>query len=78
MEVKGRNPDAQMVTLTRHELLTALNQPADFILVLVEVTGERAATPRCICRPFHREPDFGATSVNYYLDDLLARAQDPA
>ncbi len=29
-------------------------------------------------RPFQREPDFGAESVNYDLDDLLARAEDPA
>ena len=28
--------------------------------------------------PFQREPDFGVTSVNYDLDDLLARPEPPA
>jgi hypothetical protein len=28
-------------------------------------------------RPFGGEPDFGVTSVNYDLDKLLARAEDP-
>jgi hypothetical protein len=28
-------------------------------------------------RPFHREPDFGVTSVNYDFADLLARAKEP-
>jgi hypothetical protein len=28
--------------------------------------------------PFQREPDFGVTSVNYDLDDLLARAAAPS
>lgn len=28
-------------------------------------------------RPFHREPDFGVTSVNYDFGKLLARAEHP-
>ena len=28
-------------------------------------------------RPFTKEPDFGATSVNYNFSDLLARAEAP-
>ena len=27
--------------------------------------------------PFHREPDFGVTSVNYDLDNLVSRAEEP-
>ena len=36
-------------------------------------------TPRVryVRRPFQREPDFGAASVNYALKDLLATAEDP-
>jgi hypothetical protein len=30
-----------------------------------------------IRQPFPREPDFGATSVNYDLSELLARAEEP-
>jgi hypothetical protein len=29
-------------------------------------------------QPFHREPDFGVTSVNYKLDKLIERAGKPA
>ena len=29
-------------------------------------------------RPFQREPDFGVTSVNYELERLLDRAEEPA
>ena len=36
------------------------------------------ATPHYIRRPFHREPDFGVTSVNYDLDELLSRGEEPA
>jgi len=32
---------------------------------------------RYVKRPFKREPDFGATSVNYDLEELLARATPP-
>lgn len=28
-------------------------------------------------KPFQREPDFGVTSVNYRLEELLARAEEP-
>jgi len=30
-----------------------------------------------IRRPFQREPDFGVTSVNYDLEELLKRAEEP-
>jgi hypothetical protein len=29
-------------------------------------------------QPFRREPDFGVTSVNYSLSELLVRAEEPA
>jgi superfamily II DNA or RNA helicase len=33
---------------------------------------------RYVRRPFQREPDFGATSVNYSLVEMLARSSEPA
>ena len=45
-------------------------------LAVVEVDGE-AAMPRYVRRPFQSEPDFGVTSVNYDLGELLARAEEP-
>ena len=78
IEVKGRADDADTVTVTRNEILTALNKPNAFILAIVEVSNGYASKPRYIRRPFQREPDFGATSVTYRLAELLARAEAPA
>jgi superfamily II DNA or RNA helicase len=78
IEVKGRIVGAKTVTVTKNEILTALNKPDDFILAIVLVEGDTAQEPRYVRRPFQREPDFAATSVNYDLDDLLRRAENPA
>jgi hypothetical protein len=75
IEVKGRVVGADTVTLTKNEILTALNKPDEFILAIVEVDGDLARTPRYIIRPFTREPDFGVTSVTYALRELLARSE---
>ena len=77
IEVKGRAKGADTVTITKNEILTALNKPEDFILAVVEVDGDMT-TPRYVRSPFQREPDFGVTSVNYDLGDLLLRAEEPA
>jgi superfamily II DNA or RNA helicase len=74
LEVKGYSAGAQAVTVTRNEILTALNQPEQFILALVEVEDGSAGTPCYVREPFSREPDFGVTSVNYDLGELLARS----
>jgi hypothetical protein len=72
IEVKGRMQGADTVTVTRNEILTALNKPDAFILALVEVDGEGKTTTHYLSRPFRSEPDFEATSVNYDLAKLLA------
>ncbi len=72
IEVKGRVKGAPTVTVTRNEILTSLNQPDKFILAVVLVDGERAERPVYIRRPFQKEPDFGVTSVNYGMDQLLS------
>jgi superfamily II DNA or RNA helicase len=77
IEVKGRVAGAGTVTVTKNEILTALNKPDDFILAIVEIDGE-ATKPCYIRRPFQREPDFGVTSVNYSIAELLERGEEPA
>ena len=42
----------------------------------MEGDGDRNV-PRYIRRPFRREPDFGVTSVNYDLEELLGRSVRP-
>lgn len=78
IEVKGRAANADTVTLTKNEILTALNKPDDFILAIAVVENDRVATLRYVRRPFQREPDFGVTSVNYNLAELLVRSEEPA
>jgi hypothetical protein len=77
IEVKGRVADARTVTITKNEILTALNKPEDYMLALVVVDNSDTDV-RYVRTPFAREPDFGVTSVNYDLDELWARGQSPA
>jgi hypothetical protein len=77
IEVKGRIAGARTVTITSGEIRTALNKPDDFILAIVEIDGE-ITMPRYVRQPFQREPDFGVTSVNYDLAELLQRGEEPA
>jgi len=78
IEVKGRAAGATTVTITKNEILTAINKPDDFILALVEVDGDTAKEPVYDRRPFQKEPDFGVTSVNYELKELLRRGGPPS
>jgi superfamily II DNA or RNA helicase len=76
IEVKGRVDGAVTVTVTKNEIMAALNKPDEFILAVVEVDGG-TATPRYVRKPFTNEPDFAATSVNFKLSDLLQNSQPP-
>ena len=75
IEVKGRNKNAATVTITKNEILTGLNKPDDFFLVIVPTDGNHADEPIYILSPFQNEPDFGVTSVNYSIRDLIGRRQ---
>ena len=77
IEVKGRVQGADTVTITKNEILSALNKPEQYILAIVEVDGETARATTYIRKPFVREPDFGVTSVNYKLAELLAKGEAP-
>jgi len=76
IEVKGRVSDARTVTVTKNEILSALNEPESFILALVKVDGN-STDCRYLRRPFEIEPDFGVTSVNYSLPELWAKGEVP-
>ncbi len=77
IEVKGRVSGAASITVTRNEILYSLNKPDDFILAIVEFLDDDHHRVRYLRRPFHQEPDFEVTSVNYDLAELLARAERP-
>ena len=78
IEVKGKSSEATTVTISKTQIFTAFNAPDNFILAIVEVDGDTAKEPRYIRQPFQKEPDFGVTSVNYKLNELLARAELPS
>lgn len=74
IEVKGRKKGATTVTVSKNEILTALNKPEEFILAIVEVDGNQTHTIY-LKRPFKNAPDFTATSVNYDIDELKRQAE---
>jgi hypothetical protein len=78
IEVKGRVSGAPTITVTKNEILYSLNKPDDFILAIVEFTGEETHRTHYLRQPFQREPDFGVTSVNYNFAELLQRAGEPS
>src|SRR5207248_10915300 len=45
VEVKGRVAGARTITVTKNEILTALNKPEEFFLAVVEVDGDTAGEP---------------------------------
>ena len=77
IEVKGRAKDADSITVTRNEVLTALNKPEDFILAIVRFGEDGGHEARYVRKPFRQEPDFGAVSVNYRVEELWERGERP-
>jgi SNF2 family DNA or RNA helicase len=77
IEVKGRVSGAATITVTKNEILYSLNKPDDFILAIVEFRENESHRVHYLRRPFQREPDFGVTSVNYDLAELIERAETP-
>jgi len=73
IEVKGRAAGADTITVTHNEITYALNQADKFILAIVFVNPDDSVDgPHYIPNPFHKEPDWGASSVNYSIEQLLA------
>ena len=48
------------------------------MLAVVEFLDSGDHQVHYLRRPFHRDPDFRVTSVNYDLGDLIVRAQPPS
>ncbi len=74
IEVKGRVKGEDTITVTRNEILYAFNQDDKFVLAIVFINPDDSVEgPYYVSKPFQREPDWGAASVNYYIDELLRR-----
>lgn len=70
VEVKGRVRGADTVTVTKNEVLTALNKPDDYYLAVVIVDGESVSSPLYVRRPFTKEPEFFMTTLTCKIADL--------
>jgi superfamily II DNA or RNA helicase len=77
IEVKGRARGQRTITVSRNEIIYALNQAEKFWLAIVIIDGNTYEGPFYIKNPFTTEPDFSVASINYSLDELLSKAASP-
>lgn len=75
IEVKGRVAGAAIVTLTRNEILTALNKPEAWFLAIVSLESGVAARPRYFKEPFREGLEFATASMNIQISQLPASAE---
>ena len=71
---------APTFTITKNEVLHALNKGDDYVLALVRVDGDHADEIRYIRHPFTGSDEvlFGVTSLNVDWDDMFDRGTMPA
>lgn len=75
IEVKGRVAGADIVTVTKNEVLTALNKPDDYYLAVVLVEGDQVSPPLYVRAPFTKEPEFFMTTIACKISDLRTKAK---
>jgi len=76
--VKGRRPHAATVCVTKNEWLTSLNKRSDFYLAIVTVDGDEPQDIAMIPDPVKGDPEFGVTSVNLAIKELVGSGVLPA
>jgi superfamily II DNA or RNA helicase len=72
IEVKGRTETATTITVTKNEILYSLNNPDHYVLAIISFAEDGSHVDTYLKSPFHVAPDFGAQSVNYSLEELIA------
>ena len=77
IEAKGRSEKADTVSLTRKEILTALNVPDRFRLAIVLIEGGQPADPVYVTEFDWGQPGFAQTHSTYSLAALLSRGGVP-
>ena len=80
IEVKGRRADAATLTVTRNEIMIALNRPDSFILAMVRFDSDAdgAHELRYLRQPFGTQLDGAEVSVDYKFKELWQRASAPS
>jgi SNF2 family DNA or RNA helicase len=78
IEVKGRVKGATTITVTRNEMLYALNQAEKFHLAVVFVGEDDSVDgPHLLQNPFDSEPGWGVSAVSFDIKALLAKGRKP-
>ncbi|MCA9772572.1 MAG: DUF3883 domain-containing protein, partial [Myxococcales bacterium] len=77
VEVKGRLANADSVTLTRNEILCALNAPERFRLAIVLVENGEAQPPVYVTNFDFGQPGFAQTNATYALKQLIVAGGPP-
>jgi hypothetical protein len=78
IEVKGRVKGATTITVTRNEMLYALNQAQKFHLAIVFVGDDDSLDgPHFLQSPFDSEPGWGVSAITFDIKALLARGKKP-
>ena len=80
IEVKGRVAGADVITVTKNEILYSFNEPEQFILAMVSFDDEQTHRVRYLRRPFEGSgitTDFNGASINFPMSKLLERAKEP-
>ena len=81
IEVKGRVADADVVTVTRNEILTGLNAAERYVLALVEVRPDGTEEVRYLRDPFagkSRQLHFAERSTTFDWAMLWEMAKEPS
>ncbi len=78
IEVKGRAVGSDQVTLTRTEMLCALNKPAHFRLVIVVIDRDGSRAPAYVRNYDYGQPGFEQTHATYPVASLLEHAGEPS
>jgi len=77
IEVKGRAKGQNTITVSRNEIMYALNQEEKFWLAVVFVDeNNNADGPYYVKKPFKSEPDWGVASLNYNVSELLSECRE--
>jgi len=72
IEVKGRAKGATTLTLTKNEIMAALNKPDQFLLAIVLVNEDDSTEgPYYVRKPVTQAPDWAEESKNLSLAGLL-------
>jgi len=76
IEVKGRARGATTITLTKNEIIAALNKPTQYWLAIVLVNEDDSTEgPYYLQGPVTQAPDWAEVSKNLELEELLHRAR---